>query len=67
MAGISAYGCLVVRLMSLTEKGNENHSQAKAKGKAPVVGAGEVSWSASGWVGLCLYWSEPYGLPPAMP
>jgi hypothetical protein len=38
-------GGLGVRLMSLTEKGNENHSQAKAKGTAPVVGAGlEHQW-----------------------
>jgi hypothetical protein len=37
--GAQPYGCLVVRLVSLTEKGNENRSQAKAQRKAPVVGA----------------------------
>lgn len=40
LAWHSALGRLGVRLMSLTEKGNENRSQAKAKGRAPVVGAG---------------------------
>ena len=35
----SALGRLGVRLMSLTEKGNENHSQAKAQKKAPMAGA----------------------------
>jgi hypothetical protein len=44
VAGISAYGaqpygCLVVRLVSLTEKENGNYSQAKAQKRAPVVGA----------------------------
>jgi hypothetical protein len=36
---------LAVGLVSLTEKANGNHSQAKAKGRAPVVGAGlEHQW-----------------------
>jgi hypothetical protein len=40
LAWHSALGRLGVCLMSLTENGTDNHSQAKAKGKAPVVGAG---------------------------
>ncbi len=39
MAGAQPCGCLVVRLVSLTEEGNENRSQAKAQKRAPMVGA----------------------------
>ncbi len=64
-AGAQPYGSLVARLVSLTEKGNENHSQAKAKGRAPVVGAasGSILW---GWgelitpqLGLVLVLCQP--------
>jgi hypothetical protein len=40
LAWHSALRRLGVCLMSLTENGTDNHSQAKAKGRAPVVGAG---------------------------
>jgi hypothetical protein len=38
--GTQPLGLRTVRLVSLTENGTDNHSQAKAKGRAPVVGAG---------------------------
>ena len=37
--GAQPLGLRTVCLVSLTEKGNENHSQAKAQKRAPMVGA----------------------------
>jgi len=39
VAGAQLCGLRTVCLVSLTEKGNENRSQAKAQKRAPVVGA----------------------------
>jgi len=39
-AGAQPYGLRTLRLVSLTENGNENRSQAKAQKRAPKVGAG---------------------------